>query len=51
VVRAAVGVDVRQRTVQARGALEGQLAVERRVDPGGQPLGGREGVGVEPAGA
>ena len=50
-VGATVGVHVRQRAVQPGGALERQLAVQCRVDPGGQPLGGRERVGVQPAGA
>ena len=45
------GVAVPHRVVQPGRALERRLAVERRVDPGGELGGGREGVGLGAAGA
>ena len=47
----AVVAGVPDGVVQPGRALERRLAVERRVDPAGQHLGGRERRGLEPAGA
>ncbi len=51
VLEAGLRVAVPDRPVQAGGALEGHLAVERGVDPRDDLGGGREGGGLGPTGA